>query len=265
MRRRSREWRVEAGRVDDRPLRLFVAGAVTGLPEVVLVPGLGAPGYLAPWVNRIGRWTRATVLDLPGWRWGRARTCPATLAGVSEATARWLVEQDRRDVVLIGHSTGAQAALRTALLVPDRLAGLVLAGPTFDPAARTVGRLLGRAASTLIHERPAELPAVLPSYLHGGPGVLRFLFHALPDRLEERAGQLRVPVLVMTGQRDGFAPPKWAHRLAELAGGRCTVLPGAHNACFPYPELADAALREAVLDWQRPSPAAGAAGVSATR
>ncbi len=265
MGRRSREWRVEADRVGERPVRLFVAGAITGLPEVVLVPGLGAPGYLAPWVDRIGSWTRATVLDLPGWRWGRARTCRPTLTGVSEAAARWLVERDRRDVVLIGHSTGAQAVLRTALLVPDRLAGLVLAGPTFDPAARTVGRLLGRAAGTLIHERPAELPAVLPSYLHGGPGVPRFLLNALPDRPEARIGQLKVPVLVMTGQRDGFAPPAWAHRLAELAGGRCTVLPGAHNACFPYPELADAALREAVRDGQRPSPAAGAAGVSATR
>ena len=83
-------------------------------------------------------------------------------------------------------------------------------------------------------------------------------------RAEERIGQLRVPVLVMTGRQDGFAPPAWAHRLADLAGGRCTVLPGAHNACFPFPQLADDALREAVLDWQRPSPAAGEAGARAT-
>lgn len=262
--RPSARWRLQDGRIGNRPVRLLVAGAVTVLPEVVLIAGLGAPGYLAPWVDRIGRWTRATVLDLPGWRWGRARTCEPTLAGVSEATARWLTEQDRRGVVLVGHSTGAQAALRTALLVPDRVAGLVLAGPTFDPAARTVGRLLRRAAGTLIHERPAELPAVLPSYLHGGPGVLRFLMDALPDRPEERIGQLRVPLLVMTGERDGFAPPSWANRLAGLGGGRCTVLPGAHNACFPYPELADAALREAVLEWRPRSPATGAAGARIT-
>jgi len=262
--RRHRGWQVQAGQVGDRPIRLLVAGAVTDLPEVVLVPGLGAPGYLAPWVAEISRWTRATVLDLPGWRWGRARTCSPTLTGVSEAAARWLTEQDRRDVVLIGHSTGSQAMLRTALLVPDRLTGLVLAGPTFDPAARTVGRLLRRAVGTLVHERPAELPAVLPSYLHGGVGVPRFLLDALPDRPEERIERLRVPLLVMTGERDGFAPPAWAHRLAALADGRCVVLPGAHNACFPHPGLAAAALHESVLDWRSPSPAAGAAGVSAT-
>jgi pimeloyl-ACP methyl ester carboxylesterase len=247
-------WRAEISTVSGRPVRTLVAGAVTDLPEVVLIPGLGAPGYLAPWVGRLATWTRATVLDLPGWRWGRAAACHPTVAGVGAATARWLVEQDRRDIVLLGHSTGAQAAVRTALRVPDRLVGVVLAGPTFDPAARSIAALLRRAVSTLAHERPAELPAVLPSYLHsGGYGVLRMLLDALRDHPEDGVGRLRVPVLTMTGERDGFAPPAWAQHLAGLAGGRCAVLPGAHNACFPYPVQADAALRAAVWTWSRPA------------
>lgn len=247
-------WRVETSCVDGRRLRVLIAGTPTGLPEVVLLPGLGAPGYLAPWVGHIGSWTRATVLDLPGWRWGRARTCPPTVTGIGAAAARWLTEQDRRDVVLLGHSTGAQAAIRTALLVPDRLAGVVLAGPTFDPAARPAASLLRRAAVTLAHERPGELAAVLPSYLHsGGHGVLRLLRDGLRDRPEDRAGQLRVPVLTMTGERDGFAPPAWARRLATMASGQCAVLPGAHNACYPFPAQADAALRRAVQTWNRPA------------
>ena len=246
----QKDWQAQAGSLAGRPLRLLVAGTASDLPEVVLVPGLGAPGYLAPWVGQIATWTRATVLDLPGWRWGRARTCPATVEDVGAAVAQWLVEQDRRDVVLLGHSSGAQAALRTALMVPDRLRGAVLAGPTFDPAARRIGTLLRRAIHTVAHERPGELPAVLPSYLHsGGVGVLRFLAEALRDHPEELAGQLRVPVLVVTGEHDGFAPPAWAHHLATLAAGRCAILPGAHNACFPYPDMADAVLREAVLTW----------------
>jgi pimeloyl-ACP methyl ester carboxylesterase len=248
-------WQAQACSIAGRPVRLLVAGTATDLPEVVLVPGLGAPGYLAPWVRQLATWTRATVLDLPGWRWGRARTCPATVADVGMATAQWLVEQDRQNVVLLGHSTGAQAVLRTASLVPDRLLAAVLAGPTFDPAARTIRTLLRRALTTLAHERPAELPAVLPSYLHsGGPGLIRFLGDALRDRPEDLIATLRVPVLVVTGQRDGFAPPAWAHHLATLAAGRCAILPGAHNACFPFPELADAALREAVLAWTGSAP-----------
>jgi pimeloyl-ACP methyl ester carboxylesterase len=252
-------WRAEVTAVTGRRVRSLVAGQATDLPEVVLLPGLGAPGYLIPWARRLASWTRVTVLDLPGWRWGRATACPPTVAGIGAAAAGWLVERQRPDVVLLGHSTGAQAALRTALLVPDRLVGVVLAGPTFDPAARSITPLLRRAVSTLAHERPGEVPAVLPSYLHsGGCGVLRMLLDAVRDRPEDRAGQLRVPVLTMTGERDGFAPPAWAHQLAILAAGRCAVLPGAHNFCFTHPVQADAALREAVRKWI--SPAAGDGG-----
>jgi len=227
-----------------------------------MVPGLGAPGYLLPWARQLSSWTRVTVLDLPGWRWGRTTACPPTVAGVGAAAARWLGEHDRREVVLLGHSTGAQAVIRTALLVPDRLAGVVLAGPTFDPAARTPMALLRRAASTLAHERPAELPAVLPSYLRsGGYGVLRMLLDGMRDRPEDRIGQLRTPVLTLTGERDGFAPPAWARHLAGLTAGRCEVLPGAHNACFPFPVLASTAVHTAALAWT--GPAAGNGGWAA--
>lgn len=253
----------ERSTLNGRPLRVWVAGTPAGLPEVVLLPGLGAPGYLVPWVRQIATWTRATVLDLPGWRWGRATACPATVDGVGTAAAQWLTEQDRRGVVLLGHSTGAQAAVRTASLAGDRLAGLVLAGPTFDPAARTVLKLLRRAAPTLAHERLAELPAVLPSYLHsGGISLFRFLLDGLRDRPEDRVGHVRAPVLVVTGEHDGFAPPAWAHHLATLAAGRCAILPGAHNACFPHPVEADDALREAVRAWTGPAAQGGWATTS---
>jgi pimeloyl-ACP methyl ester carboxylesterase len=246
-----------------RPVRVLVAGSVTDLPDVVLLPGLGAPGYLVPWVRQIATWTRATVLDLPGWRWGRATACPATVADIGAAAAQWLTEHDRRDVVLLGHSTGAQAAIRTASLVGDRLTGLVLAGPTFDPAARSVAGLLRRAVPTLAHERLAEVPAVLPSYLHsGGFNLLRFLLDALRDRPEDRVGHLAVPVLVVTGERDGFAAPAWARQLATVASGRCAILPGAHNACFPYPVQADTALRDAVLNWTGPAAEGDRAGTA---
>ncbi|MBV9822765.1 MAG: alpha/beta hydrolase [Actinobacteria bacterium] len=250
-------WRARTGDLAGRPVRLLEAGTDTGLPEVVMLPGLGAPGYLAPWVDRVAAWTRVTVLDLPGWHRGRARSCPATVAGVGNAAADWLTGTGRRNVVLLGHSTGAQAVSLAALRVPDRLAGVVLAGPTFDPASRGVLPLLRRAATTLPREQWAELPAVLPSYLHsGGHGVLGFLRDGMRDRPEERAallGRLPLPVLVLTGERDGFAPPDWAQRLAGLAAGRCVVLPGAHNACFTHPEAAGAALHEAMLDWVGPA------------
>jgi pimeloyl-ACP methyl ester carboxylesterase len=233
--------------VDGRPVRSLVAGRASSAPEVVMLPGLGAPGYMAPWALRAAAWTRVALLDLPGWRRGRARACAPTLEGVAEATARWLEATERRRVVLVGHSTGAQALLRVALQVPDRVAGLVLAGPTFDPAARSVPRVLGRAASTLPYEDPRELLAVGPSYLASGLAPMaRFIATALQDRPEDLVARVTPPVLVLTGRHDGFAPPSWARELAGVACAPCVVLPGAHNAPFPHPDLADGAVREFV-------------------
>ena len=69
----------------------------------------------------------------------------------------------------------------------------------------------------------------------------------LRDRPEDVAGKLGLPVLVITGAPDRFAPPAWAEHLAELCAGRYETLPGAHNACFTAP-VAFAAVHRAVLD-----------------
>jgi pimeloyl-ACP methyl ester carboxylesterase len=241
--------------VDKRPVRSLSAGELQDLPEVVVLPGLGAPGYLVPWVQRIACWTKATILDLPGWRRGWPRVCPPTVEDIARSALAWLEAADRERVVLLGHSTGANAARRAALLGPERLAGVVLAGPTFDPAARNWPTLVRRTIETMRHESAAELPAVLPDYLaSGGHGLARLIRSGMKDRPEDEVDRLQVPALVITGERDGFAPPGWAGRLAEIAGAPCVVLPGAHNCCFTHPDHADAALRRTVLDWTSSQP-----------
>ena len=236
--------------VDGRQIRSFSMGHQTGLPEVVLIPGLGAPAYLYPWMRQLGRWTRATVLDLPGWLRGRGRSSTSTVAAVGAAATRWLETTDRHDVVLVGHSSGAQSAIRTALDLPDLIVGLVLAGPTLDSRARNPAVLLARFLDTVAREKLSELPAVLPWYIaSGGLPWLRLAGSSVRDRPEDLLPGVRRPVLVLTGDRDRFAPPAWAQHLATLAKATCFLLPGPHNACFTSPEAADAALHQAVLGW----------------
>ena len=154
----------------------------------------------------------------------------------------------------MGHSTGAQSVLRTALLAPERVAGLVLFSPTFDPPARKFRILVRRAVETLRREDPGEIGVVAPSYLSGGVQFFRFLRTALLDRPEDIIANVSVPILVITGEDDPLAPPSWAQHLATLASARLVVMPGAHNACYPYPSEADAALRQAVELWtQKPN------------
>ncbi|MHA3703663.1 alpha/beta fold hydrolase [Jatrophihabitans sp. YIM 134969] len=216
----------------------------------MFVPGLGAPRYLLPWARVTASWTAAHVLDLPGWRWGRARSSSPTLDGVADATVRWVETHTSRPVVLVGHSTGAQAALRAASRAPDLFVGVVLAGPTFDPGVRSLRAVAAAAARTVPRERPGELPGVLPSYLHsGGRPLVRFLRDALADRPEELVGEVRPPLVFLTGEHDGFAPPRWAAHLAYRAGAPHVVLPGAHNCHYPHPRAADAVLAAMTARW----------------
>ena len=235
--------------VAGRRVRSLSTGRPAGLPEVVLLPGLGTVSYAEPWLVEMGRWTSATLLDLPGWRGGRGRSSPPTVEGVAEAAAGWLRATDRRDVVLVGHSSGAQSALRTALSEPGRLAGLVLAGPTLAPAARRPAGLLPRLAATLVRERWAEAPVVLPWYARGGLDWIRLVRSVIADEPEAVAGALRVPTHLMTGAEDRLAPPGWAQHLAGLCSGSYETLPDAHNNCFTAPAAAGAAVHRAVRAW----------------
>jgi pimeloyl-ACP methyl ester carboxylesterase len=199
----------------------------------VLVPGLGAPGYLLDAVAAIGSWTRCSLLDLPGFGNAGPDACAADVESVAAAVVDRLAIMDR-PVVLGGHSTGAQAALRAAAAAPDRVAALILAGITFEPAARRIGGLLTRVPRLLLHESPGELRAVLPAYVAGGRrGVGGLLRSGMADRPEDVLAHVRCPVLVLRGRYDPLCGAAWAHRLAGLArDGVVLTMPGAHN--FPY-------------------------------
>ena len=135
-----------------------------------MLAGMGAPGYLAPWVRLSSEWTRATVVDLPGWSRGGARSCAPTVADLTTALAHWLEVRDLRDVVLLGHSIGSQTVLQTALMVQERLRGVVLAGPSFPPDIRRGGALTRRIFTTIPKEPADEIEAIAPSFLSsGGP------------------------------------------------------------------------------------------------
>jgi alpha-beta hydrolase superfamily lysophospholipase len=128
------------------------------------------------------------LLDLPGFGSFRTAWRAADLRSVADVAAHWLDEVPTGPVALLGHSTGAQVALRAAVDRPAAVGLLVLAGVTFDPAARNPRVLARRVLRTVRHERPGELPAVLPYYLRGARGLPALLGSALADRPEDRIG-----------------------------------------------------------------------------
>jgi pimeloyl-ACP methyl ester carboxylesterase len=227
-------WHLVAG----RPVRSLVGGA--GTPELVVVPGLGALGYLVPLVRACAAWTRVHLLDLPGFGARTTARLPADLPAVTATLGAWLDHVPEAPVVLLGHSTGAQSALHAARTRPEPVRRLVLAGATFPPQARRPLPLLRRVLATLPHEQPGQVPAVLPYYARGRGRVLDLLRSALADA--PSSDGLAAPV-VLRGREDRLCPPAWADELA--AGGPVVELPGGHNAVWTRPDLASAALRDA--------------------
>jgi pimeloyl-ACP methyl ester carboxylesterase len=190
------------------------------------------------------------LLDLLGWRGGRARASPATLEAVAAVAARWLEITDRRDVVLVGHSTGAQAALRAALLIPERVTGVVLAGPSFDPVTRSLPRSVLGAVATLPREPIGAAEVAVPSYLHsGGVQLLRFVRSALAYRCEDHLPELAAPVVLLTAEHDPFSSPAWVAEMARSVSAPWHVLAGAHMSQYSNPDATDKLVRETVRGW----------------
>ncbi|MEV6962463.1 alpha/beta fold hydrolase [Streptomyces sp. NPDC051207] len=201
---------------------------------VALVPGLGAPGYLLRTVRTCARSGPVRVLDVPGFDDPAGLCCGAALEPLAEVVARWLAVVPPAPVVLAGHSTGAQVALRAALRVPERVRALVLLAPTFPRHLRRMGPLVGAFARTAVHESPGVVPTLLPSYVRAGPRrLLSCIRSAQTDAPEDVLPSVACPVVVMSGEHDALCPPAWSRHLAGRARqGRAVLVRGAH--AFPH-------------------------------
>ncbi|MDN4174033.1 alpha/beta hydrolase [Nocardioides sp. SOB77] len=195
------------------------------------MPGLGlrATAWETTLAALPGHRSRTVLLPGFGERPGRGdRVDPASLG---RALVDRLEPADGR-VVLLGHSAGAQVVAHAAAVAGDRVAGLVLVGPSTDPRARSWRALVGRWLRTARFERPGQLPVLAWSYARTGPlhGV-RTMEAARHDDIAATVAGVRCPVLVLRGRHDRICPEDWAERLvaAAPAGSRAETLPvGAH-------------------------------------
>lgn len=188
--------------------------------------------------------------------------------------------------VLMGHSMGVQVALETYRRHPARVAGLVLLCGTSSHPLKTfrgsdrleellpkvekwVHRLPGvvnRLTRTLLPTRLAfevasrleirrELvePSDFMPYLEGLARIDTRLFvtmlasagqHSADDLLPE----IRVPTLVVAGERDGFAPAERSRAMAAaIPGAELLEIPNAsHTAPIERPTLVDSTIRDFV-------------------
>jgi len=214
-------------------------GELRPLAELLHAAGWSARGLLVPGLGR----------ELPGLFQQRAALWVDWLAGEVE-----LARDSGRPVILIGFSLGgAISAAAAARCKPDRLVLLApfwwqepvwlrllwsgleaLFSPTIQPfralpsgfaqmmqeARRTNVDLSGAPAESMEQLRHLRLPLVFVDQ-----------FRRLSRRVGQAAAGLNMPVLILHGEQDTVAQPRFSRRLAQMISehARFELVPGDHH------------------------------------
>jgi 2-hydroxy-6-oxonona-2,4-dienedioate hydrolase len=205
------------------------------LPLVILPGFVVSSRYVEPSTEWLTSFFQIFVPDLPGWgRSDRPKVSP-DLRELARFLEIWLQEMGLNRVAVLGASFGAQIAAEFAVQYPERVARIVMVGPTIDPKARTPFHLIWRWLVNSSREPP--LPkSMLRDYLDVSP---RWVFHlarqALRDRMEDKLPSIHTPTLVVQGSRDPLSPLEWAEQVVSLLpNGRLEIIPQASHSLLVH-------------------------------
>ncbi|MFI7599369.1 alpha/beta fold hydrolase [Actinoplanes sp. NPDC049681] len=219
------------------------ADPMAGLP-VVMLHGLAVSHrYLMPTADALADRHPVLVPDLPGFGLSTKPPVAFDVPRHARFLSAWLDAHRLSRIAVAGHSFGAEVAAALAVLRPDAVAALVLAGPTADPAARSRRGLIGRWFADLPAEDPRQAAILARDVWDARPWrVWATIGHSVRNRVEDDLRRVTAPTLVLGGDRDTVAPLAWRTRVAQLTGGVSATLPGAaHNALTTAgPAAADA-------------------------
>ncbi len=235
--------------------------AGSGRPALILLHGFAASTF--SWREVIGpmsEWGTVVAFDRPGFglterpmQWtGPSPYSPEAQAALTVGLMDVLgIER----AVLVGNSAGGAIALLTALTYPERVEALVLVDPAVyvgggapgwvrpllnTPQMRRLGPLLARSirdwgvdfGRSAWHDPTKLTPEIWEGYAkplraeNWDRALWEVTRASRPLGLEKRLGEVRVPVLVVTGDDDRIVPTEQSIRLAgEIPGAQLVVIP----------------------------------------
>lgn len=213
----------------------------------------------------------AVAFDFPGHgRSGSTEGLP-TIEAYADFVHTFASALGLRPFVLVGRAMGGAVALSFALAHPGRVRALVLVSTTakLEIPLETLDTwrnvMMGRATqpfSTALFSPRTEFAVMREAWaeqVKTDPRVRYFDLLACDGfDLTSRLGEIRLPVLVITGRDDHFAPPEKAEDLARrIPGARLVVVDDAgHTLASEQPERFNLALETFVSSLGSPAGAA---------
>ncbi len=224
----------------------------------------GAPSwseYWAPALAALPGDREMIVVDRPGFAGSEPFDCVPDIRVQAEALAPLLDAKPGQRILLVGQSYGAPIATLMARARPRRVAGVVLLSSYRGVAGPTTRWLIGLGAR-LLGLIPRDLRNAVMEVSHQAE-QLKYMRAALEH--------LSVPVHVIHGDMDDFAPIEIAERLVKetrtrrpirferikgvkhfFNDGPAEPLIACLEACIPKAEPMRVQLRMPVLDWPPP-------------
>ena len=176
----------------------------------------GAPSwaeYWAPVMAALPQDREMIVIDRPGFGASEPFTCVPDIRQQAQALMTALDAAPGQKVLLVGQSYGAPIATLMASMAPRRLASVVLLSSflgEFGPTARWLVDLGGKVLSLIPRDlRHAVLEVT---------GQSEQLVH-----MRDALRHLRIPVHVIHGDQDDFAPMEIAQRLVSETHMRAPI------------------------------------------
>ncbi|MEB3885852.1 alpha/beta hydrolase [Lyngbya sp. CCY1209] len=208
--------------------------APPGAPAVILVHGAGLSGrYMVPTGEQLAPDYRVYIPDLPGYGDSDKPEPPLDLSGLADSLCRWMDATGIQQAAMLGNSFGCQIIVEFAVRHPERLERAILQGPTVDRSARTFGQQLWRLILDAPYEASSQAGIQIEDYQKAGfRRILQTFNLAISDAIEEKLPCVRVPTLVVRGEKDPVVPYEWAREVfnllpdaqyVEIAGGGHTL------------------------------------------
>ena len=215
-------------------------------PPLILVHGLaGSWRWWEPALPDLARRHECHMVDIP--RFGAALRPD----GTADWVARWLEAAGLPPGCLVGHSLGGAAATSLAATRPEAVEALVLVSPVGVPAGRGPAGYALPLLTALATSRPRFASRLGTDVLRAGPAsLLRGALYAVRADVRERAREVRVPTLLVWGERDPLVPAALAGVWQRAIPQTCLVLlpRTGHVPMFERPRAFTAALEEFLDD-----------------